>query len=191
MTRYSFVRGVLTIAAVLAVALAAAAAQQGAAQRATIGKVTMSANGGIDISPTEGVWTARGGVTVTTEGTTLTAEAVKIWVQKGGRSIQRVEATGSVHVTGTYAMAQAGSPPANWKVNATSQEATYDGGTQTAVMSGKVDLQATNTSTGEVVTAQAGKATYAGKTQQFKFDQEAGEPVQVQWQQPTTKAGGQ
>ncbi len=50
-------------------------------------------------------------------------------------------------------------------------------------------VRATNTSTGEVVTAQADKAIYDGKTQRFRFER-SGQPVQVQWQEAPAKVGG-
>jgi lipopolysaccharide transport protein LptA len=180
---------VIVLLLVVAVPVAAlAAAAPAGRQRTAIGKLTIVADSWA--GPLQGPWTWAGDVTITAGGSTLTAGTVKIWLEKGGQRIQRMEASGGVRLTGTYTMAPAGSPPADWKVDASAQEATYDGGTQTAVMTGKVALQATNTSTGEVVTARAGKATYNGKAQQFRFEQ-SGEPVQVQWQEPPAKAAGQ
>jgi lipopolysaccharide transport protein LptA len=187
MKRHSIALVLLLTIAVPVAALAAAAAPAARRPRTAIGQLTIEA--GSWAGPLQGPWTWSGGVVVTAGDTTLRADTVKVWPQKGGQRVQRIEATGSVRVTGTYTMAPAGLPPANWKVSATAQAASYDDDTQTAVISGQVDLQATNTSTGEVVTARAGKATYNGKTQQFRFEQ-SGEPVQVQWQEPPAKAAG-
>jgi lipopolysaccharide transport protein LptA len=187
MRRYNVVIALLLIVAVPVAVLAAAAAPAARRQRTAIGQLTIEAGSWAGLI--QGPWTWSGEVTVTAGDTTLRADTVKVWPQKGGQRVQRIEATGNVRVTGTYTMAPAGLPPASWKVSATAQAATYDDDTQTAVISGQVDLQATNTSTGEVVTARAGKATYNGKTQEFRFEQ-SGEPVQVQWREPPTKAAG-
>ena len=184
MRRYYAFVAVLVLAVVLTAALAAAAAQQ--RQQTAIGSIVITSN--LLEGSLQGPWTASKGVTVTAGGTTITADTVKIWPRKGGRTIQRAEASGSLHITGTYAMAQAGGEKTDWKMNATAQSGSFDGDTQTGVLSGKVELRATNASTGEVVTAQADKAVYNGKTQRFRFER-SGQPVHVQWQEAPGKSG--
>ena len=187
MKRYCLAVAVLAIGALTAAALAAAAAQS--AQRTTIGKITIVANEGMEFSLAEGIWTATKGVTITADGTKVTADSVRLWLKKGGPDLQRAEAKGNVHVTGSYAMARPGGARADWAVEARAGSASYDGGSRSAVLRGNVDLRATNTSTGEVVAAQADKASYDGKTQRFRFER-AGQPVRLQWQESQAKAAG-
>ena len=149
--------------------------------RTSLGMIEITAKGPIE-GTIGGTWQWTGGVTVTSQGMTMTCTTLKVWPAKNGRDFDRIEATGNVKLHGTYTA----SDKTQWKVNGASQSASFDNKTKVGVLRGNVDLHAVSADGGDL-TVQAETFTYDQKSGKFRFERSQ-EPVRVQFEQPPQAA---
>jgi len=167
----------LALAALLLAPVAwGAAAKPPKPKAAPAGKIVIKSNGPSE-GPLRGPWQWTKGVTVTSEGLTLTCDTLTAWPGKNGRDFDRIEAVGSVHVTGLYTA----SDQSKWDVDARAKHATLDNTTGLGTLTGDVNVHGVNTVDKSAFSALADTFTYNRKTQFFRFEH-VGEQVQVEFQ---------
>lgn len=166
------------IVVVIAVA-SAAAAQAGGGAAIAMELRTLTIEGGPFEGPLEGPYEWSGGVTVEAGGLTMTCDRLKLWPTSDFRDAERVEATGHIHVEGTYRTAD----EAEWTVEGTAKSATYDREAGTGELKGAVEFKAGNAATGAAVSASAARLVFDRSTRRFRFER-GEEPVRMQWQEP-------
>ena len=163
---------------VCSVAAASAQAAQATPARATsFGRFAVEANAwGGDI---QGPWEFSKDVKVTSSDLTMTCDKLKVWPTKDGRDWERVEATGSISISGRYVAAD----KTVWQVTGKAESASYDAKAGRGVLKGSVQFKAVNSVTGATISAVAEKLTYDVKTRKFQF--ERGErQVRAELEQP-------
>ncbi len=174
---------VLLAALVLAFATGAVAQTSTTGQTA-LGKVTITSNGPME-GTFRGTWQWTKGVTVTSQGLTLTCDTLKVWPAKSGRDFDRVEAEGNVKIKGSYTA----SDKTKWSVNGSAQHAEFDNRARVGKLAGSVDLHAVNQADKSAVSAKADTFTYNQKTQTFRLDRN-GQPVAMEFEPGPAPAGG-
>lgn len=167
----------------LALPLAAWGAAAKAAARTTVGRVDIT--GENFTGSVQGPYTWSKGVTVTSQGMTLTCDTLKVWPAKGSREFSRMEAMGNVVINGLYTA----SDKTKWQVHSTAERGGLDNTTGLGTLNGNVNVHAVNVVDKSALGVQADTFTYNRKTQGFTFER-GGKPVQAQFEpapMPATK----
>jgi lipopolysaccharide transport protein LptA len=166
--------------ALLLLALAGAFALAQISGQTPFGKVTVT-GGNLSRESFTAPWkwtrsAHSGQITVTSGGMNLTCDALTAWLAKKGNDFERLEATGNIHLQGTYSTPD----KQKWDLTGSAQAATFTSKDATGVLHGNVHLRAVNEATKEVETLEADKFTYNVKTGAFAFDSEGEKPVHLE-----------
>jgi lipopolysaccharide export system protein LptA len=174
----------LALAVLLLGATVAWAATAPPAAKTTLGTITIWSSGPVE-GALRGTLEFTKGVTVTSQGMKLTCDTLKVWPAKSGKSFDRIDASGNVHVTGLYTA----SDKTKWEVDARAQSATFSSRTRIGTLTGEVNLHAVNAVDKSAFTGKADTFTYNLQTERWRMDR-AGQPVEMQFEPAPVSVGG-
>lgn len=124
-------------------------------------------------------------VEATGDGMTMTCDTLKLWLTPDGRRVDRAQALGNVTVKGRYVAGD----ESEWDILGKSKTARYERKTQECLLEGSVSFQATNRTTGAVVSVTGDKLVYDAKSRRFRFERVTNR-VQMVWQEPAAPDEG-